>query len=64
MPHHGQEIHLWTRLFEITACHVANGTGTAWPFVDVRLHGVLEADEKLTAVECAVMGWTVVESER
>lgn len=44
-------------------CPMAQGTDQG-AVVDVRLHGLLEADEKLTAVECAVMGWTVVESER
>lgn len=51
MPHHAQEIRLWTRLFEIKGEHVSPGHRDRVHIIDVRLHGLLDAEEKLTVVE-------------
>lgn len=51
MPHHAQEIHLSTRLFEIKGEHVSPGHRDRVDIIDARLHGLLEVKERLTAVE-------------
>lgn len=51
MPHHAQEIQLWTRLFEIRGEHVSPVHRDRVTLIAARLHGLLDADEKLTAVD-------------
>lgn len=63
MPHHAHEIHLWTRLFEIRVCPCVQWHRDLGPVVDARLHGLLEADDKLTVVELWAGQWLRVGDE-